>query len=153
MIWVLVTSLNITKAVHIDDTGHLEIAKEIIRNPFHPMSGYVNWEDSAEIYVLNQPHLFFYLLAACIHFFGESEIAFHLLISLFNLLCILFFYGLVNNLKLKNPTAWITFFALGPGFIPSQNIMIDIPMLSFWLIFFWATSSCFSHEYEGQWKE
>jgi len=139
LIWVLVTSLNINKAVHIDDTGHLEIAKEIIKNPFHPMSGSVNWENSAEpIYVLNQPHLFFYLLAACIYFFGESEIAFHLLISLFSLICILFFYFLVINLKLRNPTAWTAFFALGPGFIPSQNIMTDIPMVSFWLVFFWA---------------
>jgi len=139
LIWVLVTSLNINKAVHIDDTGDLEIAEEIIKNPFHPMSGYVNWGNSAEpIYVLNQPHLFFYLLAACIYFFGESEIALHLLISLFSLLCILFFYGLVNNLKVKNPTAWTIFFALGPGFIPSQNLMNDIPMLSFWLVFFWA---------------
>ena len=93
MIWVLVTSLNITKAVHIDDTGHLEIAKEIIKNPFHPMSGYVNWEDSAENICFKSTPPLFYLLAACIYFFGESEIAFHLLISLFNLLCILFFYG------------------------------------------------------------
>lgn len=123
----------------MDDTGHIEIAKQIIENPLRPMSGYVNWENSAEpIHILNQPHLFFYLLAACIYFIGESEIALHLLVPLFSLLCILFFYFLATNLKLRNPVLWTGFLALGPGFIPSQNIMIDIPMLSFWLVFFWA---------------
>jgi hypothetical protein len=139
LIWLGVTSFNIHKAVHIDDTGHLEIAKEIIKNPLHPMSGMVNWQNSAKpIHLLNQPHLFFYLLAACIYFFGDSEIAFHLLLSLFSFLCILFFYFLAKNLRLRHPTVWPAFLALGPGFIPSQNIMCDIPMLSMWLIFFWA---------------
>lgn len=123
----------------MDDTGHIEIAKQIIENPLRPMSGYVNWENSAEpIHILNQPHLFFYLLAAYIYFIGESEIVLHLLMSLFSLLCILFFYFLATNLKLRNPVLWTGFLALGPGFIPSQNIMLDIPMLSFWLVFFWA---------------
>jgi hypothetical protein len=139
LIWLWVTSFNINKAVHIDDTGHLEIAKEIIKNPLHPMSGMVNWGDSAKpIHTLNQPHLFFYLLAACIYFFGDSEIAFHLLVSLFSFLGILFFYFLAKNLRLRNPTVWPALLALGPGFIPSQNIMGDIPMLSLWLVFFWA---------------
>jgi hypothetical protein len=139
LIWLWATSLNINKAVHIDDTGHLEIAKEIIKNPLHPMSGMVNWENSAEpVHLLNQPHLFFYLLAACIYFWGDSEIAFHLLVSLFSFLGILFFYFLAKNLRLRHPTVWTAFLALGPGFIPSQNIMGDIPMLSLWLVFFWA---------------
>src|SRR5512139_1604239 len=91
LIWLAVTSLNINKAVHIDDTGHLEIAREIVKNPLHPMSGMVNWENSAEpIHALNQPHLFFYLLAADIYFWDDSEIAFHLLVSLFSFLGILF---------------------------------------------------------------
>jgi len=64
MFWVLATALNIAKPFHIDDTAHLLIAESILADPLRPMSGLLNWLDSAEpIFVTNQPHLYFYLIA------------------------------------------------------------------------------------------
>ena len=43
----LAAAVNLTKAVHIDDTAYLEMARAIIRNPLHPLSELLNWEDSS----------------------------------------------------------------------------------------------------------
>ena len=42
-IWLLLTFINLNKAVHMDDTFHIEAAQEILKNPYAPMSGKVNW--------------------------------------------------------------------------------------------------------------
>jgi len=103
------------------------------------MSGYVNWADTLEpIQRLNQPHLFFYFMAGITFLFGPSEIALHLLMSLFAGLCILFFYKTASELKIKHGIFVTTLFVAGPAFITSQNVMTNIPMLSFMLIFLWA---------------
>jgi len=48
LLWMFATVLNLTKAYHIDDTVHLEIAQWIIREPWHPMSGQINWSENTE---------------------------------------------------------------------------------------------------------
>jgi len=139
LLWSIVTSFNVTKAVHIDDTAYLEIAKHIMEDPLHPMSGQLSWDSVATepIYKTDQPHLMFYLYASTMHVFGESEIALHLLLSLFSLCAIFFFYLLIKQIDPHNSLIITTIFCLGPVFIPSQNLMVDIPMAATWLVFFW----------------
>jgi hypothetical protein len=112
------------KPYHIDDTAHLEIARWISIHPLHPMSGLLNWNGSDEpIYNLNQPHLYFYLLALWAGMFGYSEAAMHELQSLAAL-----------ALHTVVPSFGAHFFAplalratailvLGPAFIVEQNLM------------------------------
>ena len=134
LVWLILTSLNISKAIHIDDAGHLEIAKHIIEDPLKPMSGHVNWEDSKEsIHKLNQPHLFFYLLAAFIYFVSGNEIMMHAFVSLFALACAVLFFFLAARINKETSPYFLVLLCLGPAFIASQNIMVDIPMLSLWL--------------------
>lgn len=130
-LWALLTAINLNKAYHIDDTFHLEAAQYIDIHPFKPMSGYINWKHSpTPIYNHNQPPLFFYLIAIYQKFFGTSEIALHLLLSLFTYIALLYFHKITRFLKVKTPLIILTIFAFCPAFIVNQNLMIDVPILA-----------------------
>ena len=138
-IWLFATLWNLDKPFHMDDAGHLEIARWIESNPFHPMSGLLNWNDAYEpIYKLNQPHLYFYLMAVWGHFWGYSEVSMHVLMSLFTLWAIFGFYRLATLVDREHALVYTGFFAMSPGFILGQNSMVDIPMLAIWIEFFYA---------------
>ena len=136
-VWLVCTLINVGKAAHIDDAAHLEIARWIAGNPLHPMQGLVHWGVRAEpIHHLNQPHLFFYLLALVRALFGPSLIAAQLLVSLFTLLGIASFYRLWRDVV--GPMGSVlgpALLFLGPAFIPGQNIMTDAPLLALWCAF------------------
>lgn len=137
-LWTIVTAYNLFKPYHIDDTTHLEIARWISTHPLHPMRGLLNWGGrEGPIYYLNQPHLYFYLLALWGRLFGYSEAAMHTLQSLAALACILLFHRLAR--VLVGPMAlWATaIVVLGPAFVVEQNLMVDVPLLGTWLAFFY----------------
>lgn len=137
VLWVIVTAYNLLKPYHIDDTVHLEIARWISTHPLHPMSGLVYWDGVEKpIYQLNQPPLYFYLLAFWGGVFGYSEVAMHALQSLASLCCVLLFHRLAR--VFVGPLAlWATaMLVLGPAFIVEQNLMVDVPLLATWLAFF-----------------
>lgn len=141
--WVGCTALNLTKAYHIDDTAHLEIARGIQADPLHPMSAKVNWAQTTEpVHTLNQPHLFYYLMAGWMSVCGESEIALHLLLSVFTGLVIGSGYWLARML-VPHLAVWVTaLLVLGPAFLPGQNVMSDVPLLACWLLFFTCLVAC-----------
>lgn len=137
-LWLFATVININKAYHIDDTVHLETAQWILQHPLHPMSGKINWDQNAEsIHVLNQPHLYFYMLAAYGFLFGFSEVAMHIFQSFFTFACILFIY-LISRLIVSKHALFLTaLLTSSPAFIVGQNLMVDVPLLSFWLAFYY----------------
>lgn len=143
-VWLVVTGLNLTKAVHIDDTAYLEVARLIRADPWHPMAGTVHWGPTAEkVSAINQPHLFFYLLAAVMAVVGEREWAFHALEAVFSLGAIVFFYLLARRWAPAHALYLTALLALGPAFVPSQNVMVDVPILCLWLACFWALLRAF----------
>ena len=137
VLWIIVTSYNIFKPYHMDDTAYLEIACWITMHPLHPMSGPLNWWGVEEpIYKINQPHLYFYVLALWGKIFGFGEPAMHALQSLASLACIVLFYRLAIMLC-ASAAVWVTtMLVLGPAFIVEQNLMVDVPLLAVWLVFF-----------------
>ncbi len=137
VLWAVATAYNLFKPFHIDDTAYLEIARWIASHPLHPLSGEVNWAGVAEpIYKLNQPPLYFYLMAGWGVLFGYSEPAMHALQSLPALACIVLFYRLAAACC-QALALWMTaLLALGPAFIVEQNMMVDVPLLALWLAFF-----------------
>lgn len=136
-VWLTCTAINVGKAAHVDDSAHLEIAAWIAENPLHPMQGEVAWGVRAEpIHHLNQPHLFFYLLALVRVLCGPSLVAAQLLVSLFVALAIASFHGLWR--ELVGPRGEVlapALLFLGPAFVPGQNVMTDAPLLGLWLAF------------------
>lgn len=130
-LWIILTAINIDKAYHIDDTFHLEASEYIGQHPLKPMSGFINWGNSpTPMYEHNQPPLFFYLICIYQKFFGNSEIALHLLLSIFTFLALLYFYKLTIFLNVKSPFLILTIFAFCPAFVVNQNLMTDIPILA-----------------------
>lgn len=138
LLWLLVTLANVSKAVHIDDPTYLIISRHILEDPLHPMSGsFVLSGAPKSIASTNQPPLLFYGFALIMGIFGESPVALHLLISLFSGLAIACFYGLGTRICPQNALGLTVILALGPAFLPAQNLMTDVPTLSLWLLFGW----------------
>ncbi len=141
---VVCASANVTKAVHIDDACYLEIAQAILADPLHPMRGQLNWDyqTATPIWRTNQPPLFFYLQALVMAGFGDSELAQHLLMAVISAAAIGAFY-LLATLFVAAPRGLVlsAMFALGPAFLPGQNLMVDVPLVALWLVFFWALCS------------
>src|SRR5579863_7802833 len=137
-IWIVVVAFDLGKAAHLDDTAYLEIARAIAADPVHPMSHLVNWGDSAApIYKLNQPHLLFYLMALGLKLAPEHwELALHLLWALFSGAAVWLSYSIAREVSTPMPLLWTAMICLGPAFLPSQNLMVDVPLLALWLGFF-----------------
>lgn len=140
LIWLAATAFNISKAAHMDDAVYLEIARWINTSPLHPLSGQVNWVNTAEpIYrVSASPLLFIYGLAAVVKCFGESLVALHCLMAVFTGLCIWSFYNIASLLEIQHKVALTAMLVCGPAFIPSQNLMLDIPLMAWSLLCFWS---------------
>lgn len=138
LIWLLATACNLDKAYHIDDTAHLEIAAWITEHPGAPMTGLVNWGDSAEpIHELNQPSLYFYMLAGWGAVFGYGEVAMHAFQSLFTLAATFFFFGIARILVPLYALILTALFILSPAFLVGQNLMVDVPIVACSLAFFY----------------
>jgi len=138
-IWLFACFWNFGKAFHIDDTGHLEIARWIAANPLRPMSGMLSWgEDFQPIHFTNQPHLYFYLMAIWGSLFGWTEASMHMLMSLFAFWAIYAFYRIVRFIHPEFAILPTALFALSPAFVVGQNSMVDIPLLAVWTGFYWA---------------
>lgn len=137
-----VAAFEVTKAVHVDDTAHLEIARAILRSPLHPMSGLVNWEQrAAPIHNLNQPHLLFYLMGAVMVLVpAHAELALHLLWAMLAGAAVVLFYQVARAAAARRPLLWTAVFCLGPAFLPASNLMVDVPLLALWLGFFLAVA-------------
>ncbi len=137
ILWLFATAFNFDKAYHVDDTAYLEMARWISQHPLQPMSGLLSWgADYEAIHYTNQPPLYFYLMAGWGLLFGWSEIAMHMLMSIFTLWVILAFYRLAKIVTPESAVLPTVFLALSPAFVVSQNTMVDIPLLAIWLEFF-----------------
>lgn len=138
LIWLLCCTFNITKAAHIDDTIYLEIARWILQSPLHPLSGNVNWVNTSEpIHRISaSPLLIPYLLAALMKVFGDAQIAFHGLTAIFTGLSIVAFYRLGHQLQVPYLLLLTAAWGLNPALVPSQNLMLDVPLIAVVLLFF-----------------
>jgi 4-amino-4-deoxy-L-arabinose transferase-like glycosyltransferase len=137
-LWLVATLFNATKAVHVDDSTYLIIARQILAEPLHPMSGDLSLAGSrVPIASTNQPPGLFYGFAAVMALFGESELALHLFVALFSAVAIVAFHRLARSLCREHALPLTAGFCLGPAFLPAQNLMTDVPLVALWLVFFW----------------
>jgi len=131
LLWLGLTSININKAFHIDDTFHIEAADWIRSHPATPMSGYINWKNlPTPMYSHNQPPLFFFLIAIFAGIFGVSEIPLHQLLSIFTFLSLYGFFKLTEILSIRPRKTLLLLFAFSPALIVNQNLMTDVPLLA-----------------------
>lgn len=136
-VWIFATGFNFGKAFHIDDAGHLEIAKWISEHPLRPMSGTVFWDAVPEpIHRLNQPPLYFYAMALWGKLFGWTEVSMHCLMAGFSLWAISGAYRLARLIRPDFALITATLLGLSPALIAGQNTMVDVPLLAIWIEFF-----------------
>ena len=137
LIWLIATAYNIEKPFHIDDTAYILMSRWIAAHPLHPMRGLLNWSGTEQpFYKLLHPHLYLYLLAGWGKLFGFTEIPLHALQSL-TALCSIVLFHRIAKVVVPESALWLTaLLALGPAFITEQNLMIDVPLLATWLLFF-----------------
>jgi len=138
LLWLFVSSFNLFKAFHIDDTFYLESAKWIIAHPDRPMSAMINWENNLleQIHNQNPPPLYFYMIAFIGKIGGFNPFLLHLFQSLFALIAIIFMFKIGH--VINKDAAFINTLLIvgGVAFVVNQNLMIDVPLLSLWLVFF-----------------
>jgi len=129
-------AFTVTKAVHMDDTAHLWIARAIVRDPLHAAQAMLNWDQVSEpLHALNVPHLFMYLLAVPMKLGAPAE-ALHLVSVAFAFLALWSVWRLAG-LLVPEQALWATaLLALGPAFLPALNLMVDVPTLAIWAGFF-----------------
>lgn len=131
------TAWNLTKAYHIDDTVYLEMAQWIAAHPLHPMRGTVFWGEAiSTIDEINQPHLYFYVMAAWGSLFGWDEISMHSLMALFALAAIALMHRLAEIVVPDRASLATCLVIASPAFVVDQNTMVDVPALALWLAFF-----------------
>jgi hypothetical protein len=138
LLWIAVAAANVSKPIHIDDPIFLGIAKQIQADPLHPMSGRLVLSGArVPISDTHEPHLVLYGYAALLSAFGESELALHLFHASFAALAIAVFFALARRASEANALLLTASFALGPAFLPAQNLMMDVPLVAAWLAVFW----------------
>jgi hypothetical protein len=69
---------------------------------------------------------------------GESELQLHAVMAAITLGAILAFVALAKRVAPRAPLFAAALLFLGPGFLPGQNLMMDVPALALWIAFFWA---------------
>jgi 4-amino-4-deoxy-L-arabinose transferase-like glycosyltransferase len=135
VIVALATVPFLNKAFHIDDFSYLQISRQILRAPLQPYDFYWRTYDDAPEYVFARhpsPPLLNYVIAAGILFFGENEVPLRCIMSVFTTGAAVSVYWLAVRFRC-NPLAAATLMVLNPLLVPSQNLMLDVPALSFGL--------------------
>lgn len=128
---MIATVFNITKPVQLDDSIYLEITQKLVLHPAHIMSELIAVGGRLQpIWQMNQPHALYWLYAVVFKIAGNSQLALHALMALFTFLAIWGFTKLLRRFPVRHAQLLLFLFVLGPAFIPSQNLMTDIPLLA-----------------------
>jgi hypothetical protein len=119
------------KAFHVDDVYYLQGARHILEDPWRPYD--FTWIAEGRVHDAFEndwsPPLFKYVLAVGLWAFGESEVMLHGIMALFTA-CVA---GSMYAISLRFspwPLGTTAMVVLSPLFVPSQNLMLDVPMLA-----------------------
>jgi len=138
--WVLVVALGIQvafigKPFHVDDTVVLHIARQILVNPLHPLSGELDWDGTVKptFHVTTNPPLLSYYLALWMLAGGEREWVMHTAMLVWQVLLWLGVVLLARRFH-ANETLATALVMLNPATIVSPNLMRDVPMVALWTL-------------------
>ncbi len=128
---LLVTISNAIKPLYIDDTYYYYSARHIQQNPLRPLDGESLWlqwprhmRDDNTTLVLP------YWLAPAVKLFGERPLLWKLWLFPFVFAFVSGVYLLLRRFARGFETPLLFMIALSPAFLPSWNLMLDMPALS-----------------------
>lgn len=125
------TLLDAAKPLHIDDTAYVVLAHHIAAHPRDPYGGTIFWysrpDPANEILA---PPVLPYWLALGIRLFGEHPLAWKLWLFPFALLFVAALDALFGYFCAGLETPLLCLTVLSPVFLPSLNLMLDVPALA-----------------------
>ena len=125
---LVVIGLNALKPLHIDDATYYQYARQVAAHPFDPY-GFEFPGAVPALHVLAPPALP-YWWAAGLRLLGDEPLAWKLWLLPFGLLLVVSLYGILRRFArgVEMPLVWMT--VLSPAFLPSWNLMLDLPALA-----------------------
>ena len=123
------------KAVHIDDTLFLYMARQILKYPLDPYSFFVNWEYATEraFDFFSNPPGMGYFLAFVLSRFGENERVLHASYLIFSIPAGYSMAFLARRFTPLPSVALLLLFFSPIFMITSHNLMPDMPLLALYL--------------------
>ncbi|MBZ0255312.1 glycosyltransferase family 39 protein, partial [bacterium] len=118
----------LNKPFHIDDAVVLEVARNVINNPWRPFNSNFDWFGELQPLwqVTTNPPFLSYVLAPFVWTFGTDEVALHAVMILF-VLCLAVGAVLLSK-RFCADSIWPTAFLLAsPAVVVSGNLMRDVP--------------------------
>ena len=124
----LFTLLNCMKPLHMDDGDYYAYARQIAKAPWDPY-GFELKEGVPANHNLAPPVLLYWLAIAS-RLFGDQLILWKLWLFPLALLFVMSLDALLRRFApgMELPLVWLT--ALSPAFLPSWNLMLDLPALA-----------------------
>lgn len=128
---IIYTVLNGIKPLHIDDTAYFYYAAQMAEHPLDPYGFEIFWYQFPEpAQKILAPPVLPYWWSCAIRLFGDRMVCWKLWMFPFGLLFVLALHGLFQRFAsgLEGPLVWMT--VLSPIFLPSLNLMLDVPSLA-----------------------
>ena len=128
----------VRKPLHIDDPADLQYVRQILRSPWDPYGFEFDWGEGPRPAIRNyHPPLKFYYHAAILAVVFRDdpfrsewlEEVLHLSYLPFVWIIALSAYGLCDYFEVR-PWPVLVLWLFGPGFLPGQNAMLDVPSLA-----------------------
>lgn len=135
MLAAVQTGLNAVKPLHVDDATFYFNAAQIASHPLDPY-GYVmlRWSDAVPALHALAPPVLPYWWAAAIGMFGEQPVLWKLWLFPFALIFVASLAALLRRFAPSVATPLLVLLVLSPAFLPSLNLMMDIPALALSLL-------------------
>lgn len=132
---MVLTGLNAAKPLHVDDATFYFNAAQIASHPLDPY-GYVmlRWSDAVPSLHALAPPVLPYWWAAAIRMFGEQPVLWKLWLFPFALIFVASLATLLRRFAPSVATPLLVLLVLSPVFLPSLNLMMDIPALALSLL-------------------
>jgi hypothetical protein len=127
----LYTGLNCAKPLHIDDAAYYHYAVQIAAQPFDPYGFEILWYSKPQ--PANQvlaPLVVEYWWALAYRLFGEQPWLWKLWLLPFSVLFVTALYCLLRRLAGGLEWQLLLLTVLSPAFLPSLNLMLDVPALA-----------------------
>lgn len=122
------------KPVHVDDPNYLGVTVRVLAKPWDPFGGQPVWLVGEWFQVNANPPLWSYTYAVVAWLWGWDEIGFHLVQALAYAAFVYGVFRLTERIA-GRPLLWTMCISFGPFVLPGVNLMLDLPMLAFWV---WA---------------
>lgn len=128
---LLYTLLNCVKPLQVDDAAYYYYARHIAEHPLEPYGFEIHWYQwpSDANHVLAPP-VVPYWWAGAIRLFGDRPFLWKLWLLPFSVAFVFSLHALARRFARGLETALVVMTVLSPSFLPSLNLMLDVPALA-----------------------